>query len=285
MTTFSRLRCWRSRRRFALPIALALALAPAGALAGNKEDARARVAKATRAHKDGRYDEARIELEAAYRLDPRPDLLYALGQIHAKLGNCREATAYFKRFVATQRDPQVGKVVDQAIAACQPPPPPRPPAASTSVASSDEPAAATDDPPANRPVPRATRSQPFGRTRTAPPAIAPASLPWYRDKLGDGLLLGGIAAGVVGLIEYRAALSDLDAAEDRARTPTLAGYRELLDRASSKRTTSIVLFAAGGALITGGIVRFVLHDRASEAPDLAVVPAPGGGVLTYGGTF
>jgi len=105
MTTPQRLAC----------LFLALAIAPAAARADNKEDARVHVANATRAHKAGHYDEARLELEAAYALDPDPAVLYALGQVHAKLGHCREATAYFTRFGATQKDPQVTKVVEQEI--------------------------------------------------------------------------------------------------------------------------------------------------------------------------
>jgi hypothetical protein len=46
-----------------------------------------------------------------------------------------------------------------------------------------------------------------------------------------------------------------------------------------------VLIAAGGALIAGGIVRFVLHDRNAEASRVAIAPARGGGVVTYGWGF
>src|SRR5262252_8419884 len=99
---------------------LVLALGPATARAGDKEEAKAHVTRATRAHKTGHYDEARRELEAAYALDPDPSVLYALGQVSAKLGQCSDATIYFMRFAATQDDPQVAKVVAQAIAACKP---------------------------------------------------------------------------------------------------------------------------------------------------------------------
>jgi len=58
-----------------------LLVAPASAFAGKKEEAKAHITKATKAHKDGRFEEARVELEAAYALDPNPDLLYAIGQV------------------------------------------------------------------------------------------------------------------------------------------------------------------------------------------------------------
>ena len=110
-------------------------------------------------------------------------------------------------------------------------------------------------------------------------------VPWYKDKLGDGLVLGGIAVAVVGVVEYRGALSDLDAAENRSSTTTLAHYHDLLDSAHGKRTASIVLIGAGGALIAGGIVRYVLHDRTAEVRGVGVAPARGGAMVSYAGRF
>ncbi len=297
----------RSRSATRIPALLvALLVAPPAALADKKADARMHVARATQAHQDGRFDDARAELEAAYAVDPQPDLLYAIGQVHAKLGNCSHAITYYKLFVAVQKDPRIAKVVDQAISACKPtpgpaaapplpdtPPPPDaplPPAViqvSPPAADQRPPARAVKPPrPADRVPPPTPRSQPFARPASAPaPVVVRRHAPWYQDKLGDGLMLGGIAATVVGLIEYRGALSDLDAAEDRASTTSLTRYYELVDNANSKRTTSIVLTGAGGTLIAAGIVRYVLHDRVTEFRTIGVAPANGGGVITYRGKF
>jgi tetratricopeptide (TPR) repeat protein len=236
-----------------------LVLAPAGADADPGQDAKAHVARASQAHKDGRYDDARLELEAAYALTPRPELLYALGQVHAKLGRCGDAAAYFRRFAAAQSDPQVGKVVDQAIAACKP-------------------AAWT---PAAAPTPAAPPASPAPPTAAAPPEGAR----WYHDTLADGLVLAGVTAAIVGLVEYRSAVSDLDAAEDRTAAPTVAGYFQLVGAARDKRTTALVLTGVGGLLIAGGIVHYALRDRGAEARGVAVAPAPGGGLVTYEGRF
>lgn len=269
-----------------------LLIAPGSAFAGKKEEAKAHIAKATKAHKNGHFEEARVELEAAYALDPDPDLLYALGQVSAKLGKCNEATTYFKRFGASQKDPKVAKVVDQAIAACRPagePAATAPPAADkpSPVDASPSPDRAAADKPApvmDKPAPGAPRSQPFAPTATAPVATGRRS-PWYKDKLGDGLVLGGIVATAVGLVEYSGALSDLDTAEDRKSTATLARYNELVDSAHGKRTASIVLVGAGGALITAGIIHYVLHGRTTESRAVGVAPAHGGGVVSYEGRF
>ena len=265
-----------------------LVVAPAAALAGNKDEAKAHIAKATQAHKDGRYADARVELEAAYALDPRPELLYALGQVDAKLGNCRDAINHYQRFVATQSDPQVTRVVEQAIAACKSPEPPEP-ATSTEPTRSAEPARPQRPP---RPAKSATEGAPSDGAAEQPAARAPLApspdvaqhAPWYRDTVGDALVAGGVVAAMVGLVEYRSALSDLEAAGDRGTTTTLDRYHELVDNAHRKRTMSLVLAGAGGALIGAGIVRFVLHREPTEVR-VGVAPAHGGGVVTYGGSF
>lgn len=232
---------------------IALGLAPAIAHADPGAEAKAHVARATQAHKEGRFDDARVELEAAYALAPRPEMLYALGQVNAKLGRCGDATTYFRRFVVTQSDPQVARVVDDAIAACKPAAPP--------------PAAATPEPAPASP---------------ASPATAPEATAWYHDKLGDGLVLAGITAMIVGLVEYRSAVSDLDAAEQAS---TATRYLQLVGEAHDKRTTAVVFTGVGGLLIAGGVVHYALRDRGAEPRGVAIAPAPGGGMVTYEGRF
>src|SRR5205814_9252514 len=113
---------WHSSRRartrwLAVPM-LGVLFGSADALAGSKEDARAHIVNATRAHKEARFDDARVELEAAYQIDPQPDLLYAIGQVEAKLGRCDQATDHYRRFAATQSDPRVARVVALELPAC-----------------------------------------------------------------------------------------------------------------------------------------------------------------------
>ena len=237
--------------RWFFAVVLTVVLAPAAARADRSDEAKAHVAKATQAHKERRYDDARVELEAAYALTPKPELLYALGQVNAKLGRCAEAAASYRQFAASQSDPQVPKVVEQAITACTPAAPP---------------ATAPAAPPATEP---AARSEPR---------------PWYHDKLGDGLVLGGVVLGILGILEYGAARSDLDAAENHASTTTLARYHQLVDDARGERMTAIVLIGSGSLLIAAGIAHYVLHDRGTEVR-VGAAPVRGGGVVTYQGSF
>ncbi|MEJ7603483.1 MAG: tetratricopeptide repeat protein, partial [Kofleriaceae bacterium] len=84
------------------------------AVAGPKDQAKKHLAAATRAHGDGKYDVALTELQAAYKLDPQPELLYAIGQVYAKLGECDEAKAHYDRVLAKNTDPAAGPAVQDA---------------------------------------------------------------------------------------------------------------------------------------------------------------------------
>lgn len=243
-----------SALRLAIVITIAVAAAPSAAIAGDKDAAKTHVANAVRAHKAGRFAEARVELEAAYALDPQPDLLYAMGQVLSKLGDCAAATTWFERFAASQNDPAVTTVVEQAIAACSP------------AAPAPEPVRPRSAAPAP-PPPRAT-------------AVRPPS-PWYRDRLGGALVVSGVTAAAIGAVLYRGAVADLDAAEDTAVTTSLERYQELVDRAHARRAAAIGFAGAGAALITAGILRYLLRDASGAAPEIAAVPARGGGLISY----
>ncbi len=55
-------------------------------------------------YSQGRYDKAIDEFEEAYRLDPRPLLLFNIAQSHEKLGNLEEAVEYLEKFL--REDPE-----------------------------------------------------------------------------------------------------------------------------------------------------------------------------------
>jgi hypothetical protein len=281
---------------------LVLAVSASTALAAPKpkEEAKRRIDRAAALHKQGKYDDALAELEAAYKLDPQVDLLFAIGQVYAKLGRCDEARTEFEQFAAKKKTKQASQIVDQAIAACIPkaPPvsPPVEPAAPPPTISAPAPEPAPEPEPA--PAASVPVSPSASHTDVAPPTTFAAATsgsasdlhttaessprPWYRDTLGDGLVVVGVAAAVVGFIEYRGATSKLDDAETAG---TLAQYDQLVDDAHGKRTLSVVFFAGGAALVGAGIARYVFHDRGRESHGVAIVPSHGGGLLTWSGGF
>lgn len=234
-----------------LTIAIVLTIA-ATAHADPKAEAKVHVDAATAAHKQGDYTTALAELQTANRLDPQPDLLYAIGQVYAKLGRCAEATASYEDFRKTQKDPAIASVVDQAVAACKP---------------REE-----------------TPVTPVTTAVAPPPPPEHHRSPWYTDKLGDALVIGGVVAGVVGLVVYRGATGKLDDAEGAS---SLAAYNQLVDDAHNARTTSAILLAAGGALVVAGVVHYVLRDTGDDGASAGVgmVPVSSGGMITFGGQF
>jgi hypothetical protein len=286
---------------------LAISLVSVTAFAGHKQDAKKHVDKAMKAHAEGKFDVALTELRAAYKLDPQPDLLYAMGQVYSKLGRCTDATESFEKFrKAKKNDATIGKVVDEAIAACKPADTPfsdsHPAEATTAEPAKTEPATsepATTEPATTEPAKVETAPSPPVETappppvETAPPPVETAPPPsaekpptaaagpghWYGDVIGDALVAGGIAAVVVSGVEYAGARGSVD---DASNATTLDQYNTSLDDAHSKRTISLVLGGAGVALIAGGLVHYMFHGKHAESA-VAIVPTAGGGMITWSG--
>lgn len=239
--------------RTALTSMFALVLAaPVVALAGPKQDAEAHVAKAMEAHGNNNFELAAKELDLAYGLDPNPDLLYAIGQVYVKLERCPEAITYYKRYLDSKPPAQAAADTKQAIKICEKQEPPLPP------------------PPQKDPE---------------PVVVAPMTQPsdWYKDPVGGALVGVGVVSAVVGIVLYTGARSDLDAAE---QAPNLAGYDELVDRARSRRTYSVLLVGGGAVLIGAGIARYMMRKgEARESQRVGLVPVDHGGLVTFGGSF
>ncbi len=87
--------------------ALALALVLAGALGGpaladpaRRDAAKARFERGQTLYNLGKLDEAIVELEAAYELDPDPRYLLNLAQAHRLRGNRPRALFFYRRYLA-----------------------------------------------------------------------------------------------------------------------------------------------------------------------------------------
>ncbi|HEX3763010.1 MAG TPA: hypothetical protein VHW23_30145 [Kofleriaceae bacterium] len=131
-----------TRDRGGAPRRIATALVIAGLAAATAAHADAvddHVARGRRLYDQGDFGHARDELLAAYQLEPRPELLFALGQVELQLGRFAQAIDDYQRFLATGPAPDQAALAQQAIGAARarlaekpvaaPPPaaPPRPP--------------------------------------------------------------------------------------------------------------------------------------------------------------
>ena len=258
-------------RRLLVIAALTTIVSPRPASADPRAEATQHVDRATELHQQGKFAQALDELKTAFSLDPRPELLYAMGQIHVSLGQCTQAITYYQRYLATKPDPGTANAAIEAIEVCKTNPPPS--AADASAPTADAPpSGATAQPsPRDNPVPLPPRSE-------AP--VAPERA-WYDDHVADAMVAVGIAAGIVGAFEYRSAVQDRDHADAASN---FQSYVDLVDRAHSQRATAIVFGVAGAALIVAGGLHYRLTDRGARHA-VSVGPSHGGGVVTWTGRF
>lgn len=209
---------------------------------GEPEDPVALAARAEEAFAEGRFD-AVVELAArAYALTGDPRHLYAQALAERRLDHCREALILYARVLARVKDdPAYAVLVDgtrQGITLC-------------------EERLETQQVPLPRPTPQPPSSEPEADEEA--PRLEPLAPPWHRDVLGGvtlgvGLAVGAGAGGVLWGLSGR----ELRAA-DRASDEAI--YGDALSRARVLRTSAIISVAAGGALVVGAVIRYLLVDR------------------------
>jgi hypothetical protein len=139
-----------------------LLVAPARAeprLSSTEKAARAHLGLADRAFKNGAYDDALAQLQAAYATDPRPEYLIVFAQVYRAMGDAQRAINACELYLATApQGPRASEArglmsaaraeLDEKSAATPPPPPPPPPVA-----------LALEHPPAPAPAPAPKKSR------------------------------------------------------------------------------------------------------------------------------
>lgn len=254
-------------------VALALITIPATAAADPKAQAKEHMAKAAEAHKEGRFADARTELNAAYALDPQPQLLYALGQVYVKLGQCGEAIMFYEQFIDTKPAAAAAESAQQAINACK-------------VAAAQQ-QQQQQDAQTQQPLEDLDREEAPPNLTTAPPVTAqPVQVdgprPPYKDPIQLALVGGGAVSLVAGVVLYSSARGLLDDAEAAA---TYEASSQLVDDAKGKRLLSVVFTVAGAGLVAGGIYYYLRTHRSSERSTVTVIPTTEGGLVTWSGRF
>jgi hypothetical protein len=108
--------------------------------------------------------------------------------------------------------------------------------------------------------------------------------PWYRDVIGDVLVVSGVTSLVLGGLAYRAANTDLDTAES-VMVEDHETYTGLVDGARTKWIVGVALASGGVVFVTAGVLRFMLRDNRTEVRRVGLAPARGGGLLTWTRSF
>jgi len=221
-------------------------------------------------HAQGKFAQALDELKLAFSLDPRPELLYAMGQLHVSLGQCSQAITFYQRYLATK--PASANAAIEAIKACEPSP-------AATAADPPGPTAGPPSPPDLPAPPDRLASLPSLPSRPEAQVASPRA--WYGDHVADAMVAGGVAAGLASIFEYRSAV------QNRDRADAATGYQryvDLVDRAGSQRSAAIVLGVAGAALAVAGGLHHVLTERRTP-PTISIRPSQGGGLVSWAGAF
>jgi hypothetical protein len=118
------------------------------------------------------------------------------------------------------------------------------------------------------------------------PTPGPERSPWWKDPIGDALVVGGVAGlgvGIYFLKSSKDATSDLDNMVPK----TDQDFQDKKDEARTAGTIGLVSTIVGGGLIVGGIVRYATRGGGGGKEGTAVTGwlSPGGGGLAAIGRF
>jgi tetratricopeptide (TPR) repeat protein len=227
--------------RFSWLLPLLFASTVARAQPGGRTEALQLFEESDRAYKAGNFEAAADLLRKAYAAYPEPILLYNLGRALEGLGHTKEAIDAYERYlhVATHVDDRgaIERRIETLKAQLAPPP--------------------------------------VVITPPPPPVIVPPPPP-PAEELDVGATAGWVVIGTGGALLATGAVfgwrasSNHDAAVNE---PVQATAADLQDTAEQDATLANVMLAVGGAIVIGGGIYELLHQRAQhDGPRVAVTP-------------
>jgi len=244
-----------SRVAIAAVIEIALGVCPVYADEPCNTECRITRARSLLEHGDAKA--ARSELVSAYKSDPRPDLLFALGQVELNLGNFQVAIDYYEKFIATEPGEEQVSLAEQGIGAAR---------------------LRLSQPEGSEPEKQIVPPNPI--TIVAPPPVGVqqryVTRPREWDRENTGLVaLGGAAMAGGGVLLYYAQHQ----ADDH--TGTLSEYDGRLHDARITRLTGAGVATAGVLVIGAALVRW----RMSGGVDVIAAAGTGSAAMAIGGRW
>lgn len=218
--------------------------------AAPEPDLQTRIDRADVATREGRWFDAAAEYDIVFRATGDLRVRYAQAEALRYGGNCSDAIPMYEECVEQGKSDSIKSLSSSRIELCE-----------------EELAAtrAREEALAAPVLPTPEPQDPIAAD--APPPQATTR--WYRDPAGDVLVAVGLAASVTGGVVLglgqREANASTEAANDR-------DFGSSLDRARALRLGGGVTLGAGGALLLGGVVRWVVVQRRGKRVDVAVHP-------------
>ena len=232
----------------------ALLASPVVASAAPKgKAAKAAFDRGVAAYQQRDYAAASAALAQSYELEPDIETLFAWAQSERQQEKCESALGLYEKLLAYDMPAENKAAVQAKLDECK------------AIIAARAPAPAEPVEP-REPAPSEPPPTPRGEGRS----------PWWKDPIGDALVIGGVAGLVVGgVFLYQA-----KQAEDRS-FESIASFEAEQDRAASRGRLGVIVTIAGGALVTGGIVRYLTRSTGESTVTGWVAP-DGGGVLARG---
>lgn len=250
----------RTARRSAALIAGAILLAStaAGAVPKNPK-ARAAFDEGIAAYQKSNWAGAADAFGRSYGLEADVETLFAWAQAERQQDHCDKAVELYTKLLESNLPDENKQVVTEKIGECKkllgvttPPPAPEP-----------KPVPAPEPKPAPPPEPP---KGPEGKSR-------------WRDPIGGAL----VGAGVIGLGVGGYFLVAAKGADSDAKSATnYFDAQRFTDDAESKGKLGVIATLAGGALIAGGVVRYLTHGGKPRTVTGWIVPGGGGGIAAFG---
>lgn len=216
----------------ALCIAATLASAPAPEADAWKDNPHFR--RGAAAYDAQRWGEAADAFALAESQEHRPELLWAWAQSLRFGRRCAAAIEVYTRYLETDPPELMRNEARENIRICGGDPDAPPPEPTPTVVTPPPPTVEVISPPRDATV----RARP------------PARDPWGHALTWPGVAIAGIGAGLLG---------DAHARDRRAdRADDEAAYRDAIDGAPTRSRVGVAMLGVGAALVTAGIVRFVI---------------------------
>lgn len=217
-------------------------------LAAPEPDLQTRIDRADVATREGRWFDAAAEYGIVFEATGDLRVRYAQAEALRYGGNCVDAIPMYEACVDGGKSASIKSLSTGRIELCE--------EELAAARAREEALTAPILPPAD--------SEPAETIDTLP---REAATPWYRDPAGDGLVAVGLVASIAGGVVLGLGRRE---GNDSAQAESDRDFGDALDRARTMTLAGGVTLGVGGALVLGGVARWVIVHRRGQDVGLAL---------------
>jgi hypothetical protein len=262
------------------------------------EGAQAELARGLRSFREGKWAEAAIQFEVAFKLDPQPRFLFSQAQAQRLAGDCKGAQATYAAYLKTRPSQRQANAAQLGARRCEEQrtelasleprpgandqrgaPPPQlgdeqlklqlpakeksapPPTVTIEPSVTVEPA---PPPPPQEVVKEEEIPAPLKLTPSPPPPKPKPKRRWFTDWRGGALTASGLAVLAIGAITLPLGNGNISNLNQANSYDSYSRGLDGLSSAQAEQRVGVAFLAIGGALTMAGVLRYALVARASK---------------------